>query len=142
MNIKIKKLHPQAIIPKYQTTGSACFDLHIIEPITIHRFEVVKCPIGLAFEVPHGYVMNLHIRSGMAFNHKLSLINDVGVTDSDFRGGVVLGLFSNNDMPVTLEAGTRVAQAMIVPVKQVDFSVVDELNETERGQGGFGSTGS
>lgn len=141
MNLKIKKLHHDAVIPEYQTTGAACFDLCATHDGVIHRFEVVPVLTGLAFEIPHGHVMNVYVRSGLAFKHKISLINGVGKIDSDFRGEVKVGLINFGDMPFNFKKGDRMAQAEIVPIKLVDFSLVDELTPTTRGTGGFGSTG-
>lgn len=141
MNVKIKKLHPDAVIPTYATIGSACFDLCATHDGVINRFELVSVGTGLAFEVPHGHVMNVFIRSGLAFKSRIRLCNAVGKIDADFRGEVMIGLVSDNDLPFHFKAGDRIAQAEIVPVKQVEFEEIDELTPTDRGAGGFGSTG-
>lgn len=142
MNIKIKKLHPDAVIPTYATNGAACFDLHSIWECFIRHENSVPIPIGLAFEIPVGHVMLIFSRSGHGFAHNVRLSNCVGVIDSDYRGEVMVKLHKDESgSPMEVRKGDRIAQAMIIPIKQVDFSVVDELSETDRGEGGFGSTG-
>ena len=146
MDIKIKKLHPGAIIPKYATIGSACFDLcALLEGVVVPVFN--KTPeifrTGLSFEIPRGYAMMIYSRSGHGFNHEIRLANCVGVIDSDYRGEVKVKL-SNDDTEdgwLAIQHGDRIAQAMIIPVPDVDFVEVDDLTETERGTGGLGSTG-
>lgn len=143
MNIKIKKLHPDAIVPTYGTQGAACFDLYAccwkdrrIEPDddeTIHT--------GLAFEIPKDHVMLIFPRSGLAAKYGINLLNCTGVIDSDYRGEVMIMLRNNGSDEFCIEKSQRIAQAMILPVQQVAFEVVDELSDTQRGAGGFGSTG-
>ena len=148
MDIKIKKLDPEAVTPKYATPGSACFDLCA----TTKEFDIflpgndayVFCT-GLAFEIPKDHVMLIFSRSGHGFKDDVRLANCVGVIDSDYRGEVKVKLTrdeAHHNHPVAFKHGDRVAQAMILPVQQVNFDVVDELSETVRGAGGFGSTGS
>lgn len=142
MNIKIKKLHPDAVIPTYATNGSACFDLYAIKTVWGGEENYYKVRTGLSFEIPQGHVMKIYIRSGHAFGKHLALTNGVGIIDSDFRGEVIVGIHDRDgDCGVIAHAGERIAQAMIVPVKQVEFSLVEELSKTDRGEGGFGSTG-
>lgn len=144
--IKIKRLHPGAIIPKHATAGAACFDLHAVCecPVSI----VSDCPAtirtGLAFEIPPGFVMLVFSRSGHGFKHDVRLANCVGVIDSDYRGEVYVRLsrdFTLKTPTLTVNNGDRIAQAMLLPVPAVALVEVDELGETERGEGGFGSTG-
>jgi len=141
--LKVKKLFPYAIIPKYATKGAACFDLHggdDIEESTIGISGVIGT--GLAFEIPEGHVMLIFSRSGHGFRDNIRLANCVGVIDSDYRGEVRVKL--TNDYPAQhfqYKRGDRIAQAMVVPVQQVEFEEVSDLSDTERGQGGFGSTG-
>ncbi len=144
--LKVKKMDPSAIIPKYQTPGAACFDLHAfgeIAPVTIdsearyaHTFRT-----GLQFEVPEGWVMLVFSRSGHGFNADVRLANCVGVIDSDYRGEVAVKLTADDTGYLVVKEGDRIAQAMLVPARQVLLHEVDELSETERGEGGFGSTG-
>jgi len=159
INLKIQKVHPDAIVPSYATSGAACFDLHAIWPSTAMREplfpgETVTIRTGLAFEIPKGYVMLIFSRSGHGFKNDVRLANCVGVIDSDYRGEVLVKLRSDDELlPATpygitpdtsvlnIGPGDRVAQAMLVPVPRVVFEVAQKLGETERGSGGFGSTG-
>lgn len=139
MNIKIQKLHPDAVVPTYATSGAACFDLYATES----KLVVNRCVIdtGLAFEIPEGYVMLVHSRSGHGFKFGVRLANGTGIIDSDYRGELMVALHNDGDLPLRITAGDRIAQAMIVPVPQVSFTLVEELSTTDRGSGGFGSTG-
>lgn len=143
MQVKIKKLHPEAIIPQYATDGSACFDLHSVGDYFIddiaHTNEVVAT--GLSVEIPEGYQMLVFSRSGHAAKNNVRLANCVGVIDSDYRGEVKVLLAADIDARLTIKKGDRIAQAQIMPVHRVSFFEVDELTDTERGTGGFGSTG-
>ena len=158
MNIKIRKLHPGAIVPTYGTAGAAAFDLYaatvektlVAEPYEVggDRYDSYRddFPItagtGLAFEIPEGYAMFIYSRSGHGFKHGVRLANCVGVIDSDYRGEVMVKLTTDDpDTRLDIASGDRVAQAVILPVPQVVFEVVDELTPTARGTGGFGSTG-
>lgn len=142
MKLKIKKLHKDAIIPKYATDGSACFDLH-----ALNSGDVPACGgatgfrVGLAFEVPEGYAMLIFSRSGHGFNNGIRLVNSVGVIDSDYRGEVSVKLRNDSGCRFSVHSGDRIAQAMLIPVPVVQIEEVDELTETARGDGGFGSTG-
>ncbi len=142
MKLKVKKLHPNALLPRYATDGAACFDLH-----TIESGEVAPCGgtfqfrTGLAFEVPVGHVMLIFSRSGHGFKNGISLVNCVGVIDSDYRGEVQVKLRNNSPLRFGFEPGDRIAQAMILPVPVVELELAEDLTETQRGEGGFGSTG-
>lgn len=140
MKIKAKKLHPDAQLPVYATPGAACFDLHAVVVDTYTHGYV--CKTNLAFEIPEGHVMLIFSRSGHGFNQGIRLANCVGVIDSDYRGEVIIKLHRDRDTDYKIRAGDRVAQAMIIPVDRVAFELSEELGETERGSGGFGSTGS
>lgn len=144
MLIKVKKLVPAAIIPKYATPGAACFDLHSIGSADVYPDHPRTFQTGLSFEVPEGHVMLIFSRSGHGFKNNVRLSNCTGVIDSDYRGEVQVKL-ANDDhtgqvLPVSY--GDRIAQAMVLPIEQVAFEEVAELGTTERGTGGFGSTGS
>lgn len=143
MQVKIKKLHQEAIIPTYATPGAACFDLYARIDHThayVHRDESFIFDTGLSFEVPQDHVMLVFSRSGHGFNNDVRLANCVGVIDSDYRGEVKVKLTSDGNQLI-VNHGDRIAQAMILPIQQASFEVVDELGSTERGTGGFGSTG-
>lgn len=152
MKLKIKKLHPDAVVPKYATAGAACFDLHALEcgwagksrPSTVYPGAIISGAAtfrtGLSFEVPDGHAMLIFSRSGHGFKNDVRLSNCVGVIDSDYRGEVQVRLRSD-DTPMEVKAGDRIAQAIIIPFPQVEFEEVEDLSDTERGTGGFGSTG-
>jgi dUTP pyrophosphatase len=142
MQVKIKKLHPNAVIPQYATTGAACFDLVSVNEVMITPGrEHVALKTGLAFEIPEGYVMMVYSRSGHGFKNGIRLANGTGVIDSDYRGEVMVKMHNDGSTALLVNAGERIAQAMIIPALQVELEVVDELSDTARGSGGFGSTG-
>jgi dUTP pyrophosphatase len=149
MKIKVKKLHPNARMPVYATEGAACFDLYAAT-VSEDRGESL-CPgdqivvgTGLAFEIPPGYMMRIAPRSGLAFKHGIEAFP--GVIDSDFRGEVMVLLrcwqLGDSDRSVLISPGDRIAQAFVCEVPRLEFEEADELTETARGAGGFGSTGS
>ncbi len=142
INMKIKLNHPQAKVPTYATDGSACFDLYCAEVVAI-TVETVTIDTGIIAEIPPGYAMMLYSRSGHGFNSATRLCNSVGVIDSDFRGPVMVKLRKDSllDKPPELSVGSRIAQAMLIPVEQVSFEVAGELSDSDRGAGGFGSSG-
>lgn len=152
MQIKIKKIHPDAKEPAYATDGSGCFDLRAMSVSESHGMGAsvdhnspVTCGTGLAFEIPPGLAMLIFSRSGHGFKHETRLANCVGVIDSDYRGEVMVKLTSDSESDydsLFVKPGDRVAQALIVQAERIDFKVVDELSDTARGDGGFGSTGS
>ena len=146
MQLKVKKLLAEATIPVYATQGAACFDLHACLPdsdaaINTCPNATVVIPTGLAFEVPEGHVMLIYSRSGHGFKLNTRLANCVGVIDSDYRGEVRVKLTRDDGGSLFVTHGDRIAQAMIVPVPRVELIEVDDLDETERGASGFGSTG-
>jgi len=139
--VKFKKLHKDAIIPEYQTIGSAGFDLHSIEDGIILPGEQLLIPTGLSIEIPHGTELQIRPRSGLALNHMITLTNAPGTLDSDYRGSIGIMLINLGKKPFVYEYGDRLAQAVLCPVIRADIRVVDELSETNRGAGGYGSTG-
>ena len=143
INLKVKKLNEDAIIPTYATDGSACFDLHAVEYGYIDDigYPNIKIGTGLAFDIPDGWQLLIFPRSGIAFNNRVTLTNAVGVVDADFIGEVCVLLSAHGDGVLNIKKGDRIAQAQLIPVHRVSFQEVDELIETERGTGGFGSTG-
>jgi len=142
MEVKIKKLCANAIIPQYATSGSAAADLHaaIDEPLTIAPGERIAIPTGFAISFDGGVAL-IFGRSGLGTKHGVTLANSVGVIDSDYRGEVHVCLINRSSEPYTVQPKERVAQMMFVPIYTADFIECDELDETERGTGGFGSTG-
>ncbi len=148
MELKIKALSPklgnEIPFPTYATAGSAGMDLRacIDESVTVPAGERRMIPTGLAIALPGPeWVALLHARSGLAIKHGLAPANCVGVIDSDYRGEVVVGLLNSSGENYTVKPGERIAQLVIMPVTQAYISVVEELDETVRGEGGFGSTG-
>lgn len=138
MKLKVKRLHPDARMPVYATEGAACFDLAALNGGPV--FHSATFQTGLAFEVPADHVMLVFSRSGHGFKNNVRLANCVGVIDSDYRGEMQVKLTADQH-PLVVDPGDRIAQAMVLPVEQVQFELVDELSETVRGQNGFGSTG-
>lgn len=144
MQMKIKKLRENAILPIRGTSGSAGADLYacIDESVTINPGELKLIPTGIAIALPDNTcVAYLYARSGLGVKHGICLSNGVGVIDSDYRGEVCVGLCNVSDKPYTIEPSERVAQMVIAPVIIPELVEVKELDETERGEGGFGSTG-
>lgn len=142
INMKIKLNHPDAKVPTYATTGSACFDLYCAEVVEINS-ETVTINTGLIAEIPEGFAMMVYSRSGHGFKSDTRLCNAVGVVDSDYRGIVMVKLRKDSmaATPPDLSVGSRVAQAMLIPVNRVSFEVGGKLSESARGSGGFGSSG-
>lgn len=141
--VKIKKITEKAIVPTYGTPFSAGADLYNAEedPITVAPGEMRLVHTGLSFEIPDGCVGLIFARSGLATKRGLAPANKVGVIDSDYRGEVMVSLFNQSREPQTVEYGERIAQLAIVPFIKAEFEASDELSETVRGCGGFGSTG-
>lgn len=141
--INIKKLNENATIPTYGSEFSAGADLYALadEPIVIAPHETVLVHTGVAMEIPTGYVGLVFARSGLATKRALAPANKVGVIDSDYRGEIMVALHNHGNEPRTIENGERVAQLVLVPYIAADFDEVDELSDTVRGEGGFGSTG-
>lgn len=167
INVKIRRLHPDAVIPEYATELAAGFDLVAVEDVIIAPGETGLVPTGIAVEIPPGYEMQVRPRSGISRKTKLRVANSPGTVDADFRGEVKVIVdniareehgstprlrnlegkteFYNGEYfekyTYIIRKGDRIAQAVIAPVIRANFEVVDELSETERGDGGFGSTG-
>ena len=144
MELNIKLLSPKAVLPKYATPGSAAMDLTACmdAPVTIAPRQLVTIPTGIAIALPSpDYVALIFARSGLGVKHGISLSNGVGVIDSDYRGELKVGLTNLSDTPYTIQPGDRVAQLAILPVTQPTVIQVTELDATDRGTGGFGSTG-
>ncbi len=144
MELKIKKLDPNARIPQVATSGSAGMDLYacIEQSITLAPGQLRLIPTGIAIELPdNGCAAFLYARSGLGVKHGICLSNGVGVIDSDYRGEICVGLCNVSDKPYVIEPFERVAQMVIAPVFVPTVKEVAELGETDRGAGGFGSTG-
>ena len=145
MNLKIRRLRPGAHIPGRATAGSAGVDLRACcaeEGLTVAPMERVLVPTGLALELPGPNTVGLvFARSGLALKAGLTMANGVGVIDSDYRGELQVPMVNLSDKPVYVANGERVAQLVVMPVEVPDMIEFDSLSETERGAGGFGSTG-
>lgn len=144
MTIKVKKLKDEAVVPSRATEGSAGCDLYacIAESLTLEPGGLSMIPTGIAIELPeNGYAAFLFARSGLGVKHGICLSNGVGVVDSDYRGEICVGLCNVSDKPYVITPGERIAQMVIMPVVCADFMLCDELSETQRGNGGFGSSG-
>ncbi len=141
--MKIKKLNENAVIPTYGTEYSAGADLYACteEDITINSGETKLIKTGIAMEIPVGYAGFIYARSGLASKKGLAPANKVGVIDADYRGEVMVALYNQSNEPQVIAAKERIAQLVIAPFLKVEFEEVDELTETVRGAGGFGSTG-
>ncbi len=148
MELKIKALSPRIgrdiPAPHFATSGAAAMDLCacVDEPVTLAPGERTLVPTGLAIALPDaGHVALVFARSGLGIKKGVCLSNGVGVIDSDYRGEIGVGLVNLSGESYTVQPGDRIAQLMVVPVVQPELRFVDELDETERGRGGFGSTG-
>ena len=143
MTVKIVKLQPNAQIPTYGSTDAAGADLYacIEENVTILPGQTVLIPTGLSMEIEQGFAGFIYARSGLATKRGLAPANKVGVIDCDYRGQVMVSLHNHTNQSQSVEPGERVAQMVFAPVYQANFLEADTLSDTERGTGGFGSTG-
>ena len=141
--VKIKKLNSNAIIPTYGTEFSAGADLYacLEETVTIAAGETAFIRTGLAMEVPVGFAGFIYARSGLACKKGLAPANKVGVIDADYRGEVIVALHNHSKSAIVVDHGDRIAQLVITPFLTAQFEEADELEDTARGAGGFGSTG-
>ena len=140
IKVKIKKLRENAVVPQYKTPGSAACDLVSCADAVIPARGRAMVPTGISIEC-EGVAVLLFARSGLAVKHGIALANGVGVVDSDYRGEIMVGLCNNTDEDYHVTEGERVAQMMFVPVVTADFVESNDLSQTTRGTGGFGSTG-
>ena len=141
MDIQIKKLHPDAVLPRYGSADAAGADLCSVAEVTIAPGETKLVPTGLSMAIPQGFGGFIFARSGLATKRGLAPANKVGVIDADYRGEILVALYNQGAEPQTLEKGERIAQMVFLPCPQGIFQEMDTLNETARGEGGFGSTG-
>lgn len=143
LDVSVKVLREGAVIPKIATEGSAAADLCacIDEPVNILPGKTVLIPTGIAVAVPVGFAAFIFARSGLGIKHGIVPSNAVGVIDSDYRGEIGVGLYNHSDEEYTVNPGDRIAQMAIMPVAAANFIAAEELDDTERGKGGFGSTG-
>ena len=146
VEVKLKVNHPEDI-PNYATNGSAGFDFYVSHSLTFSKItlrpgEIVKIPTGISMAIPFGYEVQIRSRSGCVFKKGISVAGGVATIDSDYRGEIMLVLQNIGDDKAILTPGERVAQGILTNVELAKFKVVTELDETPRGTGGFGSTGS
>ncbi|MCX8029329.1 MAG: dUTP diphosphatase [Brevinematales bacterium] len=143
IELKVKILRKNSTLPKYQTESSAGLDLYacIDEDIVINPGEIKSIPTGISIELPDGYEAQIRPRSGLALNYGLTLPNTPGTIDPDYRGEIIVILMNLGKEPFIVKNGMRIAQMVISKFERVSIKVVDELSQTSRGTGGFGSTG-
>ena len=143
-NLKVKKIKAFATLPKRATEGSAGFDLFaaLKEPIDISPGKICMIPTGIAISIDNpSYLGMICARSGLSVKHGITLANGVGIIDSDYRGEIFIGLHNISSKTYEITPNQRIAQLIIMPILYTGITETDHLNETERGQGGFGSTG-
>ncbi|WRC39736.1 dUTP diphosphatase [Helicobacter pylori] len=141
MKIKIQKIHPNALIPKYQTEGSSGFDLHAVEEVMIKPYSVGLVKIGICLSLEAGYELQVRTRSGLALNHQVMVLNSPGTVDNDYRGEIKVILANLSDKDFKVQVGDRIAQGVVQKTYKAEFIECERLDETSRGSGGFGSTG-
>lgn len=143
MQVKIKKLNPKAIIPTRGSEAAAGYDLYACtdEPIKIYPYTAEKIDTGLSFELPEGYFAGIYARSGLATKQGLRLSNCTGICDADYRGSYIVALFNDSNEIRIVKHGDRIAQVILQQFTPMEFEEVDNLSDTDRGIGGFGSTG-
>ena len=141
--VAVKKLRPNAKLPTYGSEFAAGADLYacLEEAVTVEPHETKLIPTGLAMEIPVGWAGLVYARSGLAMKRHLAPANKVGVVDSDYRGELMVALHNHGTAPQTIEAGERIAQLVLTPYLTAQFFEAEELTDTVRGEGGFGSTG-
>ena len=143
MNLNVVKLRDDAVLPVYQTSGAAGADLHacIDEPMTLQPLERKMIPTGLAMSIPEGFEVQIRARSGMSIKHGITMVNGIGTIDADYRGEVGALVINLSQEAFTIEPGMRIAQMVVAKYETIGWNVVDALDETERGAGGYGSSG-
>lgn len=141
INIKIEKLHKEAEIPTYSYDDDACCDVSVVEDYTIKPGQRIMARTGIAIEIPSGYEVQIRSRSGLAWKQGLMILNAPGTIDSQYRNEVKLLLINLGEKLITIHKGDRMAQACVKPVYKINFIEVDKLSDSDRGLGGWGSTG-
>lgn len=141
--VRYQKLDPRAVEPAYGSAAAAGADLYAVmdTPLTLAAGETALVHTGLAVEIPEGYVGLICARSGLATKRGLAPANKVGVIDADYRGEIMVSLHNHGDVHQTIDHGERIAQLLLVPFLTAEFAEAQELTDTARGAGGFGSTG-
>lgn len=142
--IVVKVIKDEGVtLPKYETSGAAGMDVraNIKEPITLDSLDRVLIPLGLRLEIPEGYEVQVRPRSGLALKHGIGMVNSIGTIDSDYRGEIGAIIVNLSKEPYTIQPQERIGQLVLNKVSQIEWEVVEKLSESERGSGGFGSTG-
>jgi len=143
--VKITRLEDNADLPlpAYESEGSSGMDIraHVKDPVLVRPGEIKFLPTGLAISLPSGYEAQIRPRSGLALHHGIGMVNSPGTIDSDYRGEIGIILINWGDEPFLIKRGDRIAQMIISKVYRADLVIVDDLDETSRGPGGFGHTG-
>ncbi|TLD84035.1 dUTP diphosphatase [Helicobacter sp. MIT 11-5569] len=139
--LKIKLLNSNATLPKYQTSGSSGFDLCASENLVLKAGSFTLVSTGLSFSFSDKYEIQVRPRSGLALKHGISALNTPGTIDADYRGEIKVLLINHSKEDFTINIGDRIAQAVLCPIEKAIFEVVEVLDTTKRGEGGFGSTG-
>jgi dUTP pyrophosphatase len=141
LKIKVKKLHQDAILPSYAHAGDAGMDVYAVENNILNPGERKLIPTGLSFEVPVGYEMQVRPKSGLALKNGITLVNTPGTLDSGYRGELKVILINHSNEKYEVKKGEKIAQIVIAKYEEAEMQEVQELSETQRGAGGFGSTG-
>lgn len=142
--IVVKVIKDEGVtLPKYETSGAAGMDVraNIKEPIVLGSLDRVLIPLGLRLEIPEGYEVQVRPRSGLALKHGIGMVNSIGTIDSDYRGEIGAIIVNLSKEPYTIQPQERIGQLVLNKVEQIEWEVVEKLSESERGAGGFGSTG-
>ena len=142
--IVVKVIKDEGVtLPKYETSGSAGMDVraNIKEPIVLGSLDRALIPLGLRLEIPEGYEVQVRPRSGLALKHGIGMVNSIGTIDSDYRGEIGAIIVNLSKEPYTIQPQERIGQLVLNKVEQIEWEVVEKLSESERGSGGFGSTG-
>ena len=141
MKIKIKKVHEKAIVPKYARRGDAGMDVYSVEGLIVKSKERKLISTGISFEIPEGFEIQVRPKSGLALNHGLTIVNTPGTLDSGYRGELKVILLNTGENDYEIKPGEKIAQIVLARYEQAEIEEVSELSESERGAGGFGSTG-
>ncbi|MGI6733197.1 MAG: dUTP diphosphatase [Anaerovoracaceae bacterium] len=143
MKVKVKIVTSGETLPKYETKGSAGMDIRALltEPVVLNPGERCLVPTGIFIELPEGYEAQIRARSGLAVKHGIGLVNGVGTIDSDYRGEIKVGLINWGEEPFVINNGDRIAQMVVARYETVEWEPVDALEDSLRGDGGFGHTG-
>lgn len=143
IKVKVVKLSDNLVLPKYETIGSAGMDVraNISEPLILGPLERKLIPLGIKIEIPEGYEVQIRPRSGLALKHGIGMVNSIGTIDSDYRGEIGAILINLSKDEYVVQPQERIGQIILNKVEKIEWEVVESLNETERGSGGFGHTG-